>query len=245
MKMRGSGIIGTQDKLPARDVHSLTSRMPIIRNALESGNINHARTVLGEFARKVQSSDSFSLGDADRMIREVVVLFNDMVLELGVPADKTPPSSGERALRALGVRTDFSTFEQFEHLLMEVLERYSAQIREKMAGNRQFTVEDIKEYIDNHYFEDIKISMFTEKYFLSREYLMKLFKQQFGFGIHEYVQKVRMDKAQKLLDDPGLKIQDISEMLGYKDKNYFSKAFRNYYSISPSEYRNQMIEGKK
>ncbi|MNF00281.1 HTH-type transcriptional activator RhaR [compost metagenome] len=87
--------------------------------------------------------------------------------------------------------------------------------------------------------------MFTEKYFLSREYLMKLFKQQFGFGIHEYVQKVRMDQAQKLLDDPGLKIQDISEMLGYKDKNYFSKAFRNYYSISPSEYRNQMIEGKK
>ncbi|MNI07824.1 DNA-binding transcriptional regulator AraC [compost metagenome] len=54
-----------------------------------------------------------------------------------------------------------------------------------------------------------------------------------------------MDQAQKLLDDPGLKIQDISEMLGYKDKNYFSKAFRNYYSISPSEYRNQMIEGKK
>ncbi|MNI84091.1 Xylose operon regulatory protein [compost metagenome] len=114
-----------------------------------------------------------------------------------------------------------------------------------MAGRRQFNVEDIKEYIDNHYFEEIKISMFTEKYFLSREYLMKLFKQQFGFGIHEYVQKVRMDKAQKLLDDPGLKIQDISEMLGYKDKNYFSKAFRNYYSISPSEYRNQTIEDKK
>lgn len=245
LKMKGSAILGTQDKLPGRDIHSLTSRMPIIRNALESGNINHARTVLGEFAHKVQSSGSFSLGDADRMIREIVVLFNDMALELGVPADKTPPSSGERALRALGVGTDFATFGQFEHLLMEVLEQYSMQIREKMAGRRQFSVEDIKEYIDNHYFEEIKISMFTEKYFLSREYLMKLFKQQFGFGIHEYVQKVRMDKAQKLLDDPGLKIQDISEMLGYKDKNYFSKAFRNYYSISPSEYRNQTIEDKK
>ncbi|SDF59043.1 two-component system, response regulator YesN [Fontibacillus panacisegetis] len=245
LKMKGSGVIGTHEKLSVRDIHSLTSRMPIIRNALESGNLNHARTVLGEFARKVQSSDSFSLGDADRMIREVVVLFNDIALELGVPADSTPPSSGERALRALGVGTDFSTFEQFEHLLMKVLERYSTQIREKMAGNRPFSVDDIKEYIDNHYFEDIKISMFTEKYFLSREYLMKLFKQQFGFGIHEYVQKVRMDKAQKLLDDPGLKIQDISDMLGYKDKNYFSKAFRNYYSISPSEYRNQIIKDKK
>ena len=66
---------------------------------------------------------------------------------------------------------------------------------------------------------------------------MKLFKQQFSFGIHEYVQKVRMDKAKGLLDDSSLKIQDISEMLGYKDKNYFSKAFRNYYAVSPSEFR--------
>ena len=72
---------------------------------------------------------------------------------------------------------------------------------------------------------------------MSREYLMKLFKQEYGLGIHEYVQKVRMEKAKELLDDTQLKIQEISEMLGFKDKNYFSKAFRNYYSISPSEYR--------
>ncbi|MNW58556.1 Xylose operon regulatory protein [compost metagenome] len=207
--------------------------------------MNHARTVLSEFVQKIQSAASFSLGDADRLVREVVVLFNDMVLELGVPADRILPSSGERALRSLGLMTDFATFGQFTHLLMQVLESYSEQIREQIAGNRPFSVESIKEYIDSHYFEDIKISMFTEKYFLSREYLMKLFKQQYGFGIHEYVQKVRMDKAQKLLDDPALKIQDISEMLGYKDKNYFSKAFRNYYSISPSEYRNKTVGAKK
>jgi two-component system response regulator YesN len=52
-----------------------------------------------------------------------------------------------------------------------------------------------------------------------------------------------MDKAQELLADSSLKIQEISEMLGYKDKNYFSKAFRNYYSISPSEYRANLAGG--
>lgn len=39
------------------------------------------------------------------------------------------------------------------------------------------------------------------------------------------------------MGDSSLKIQEISDMLGYKDKNYFSKAFRNYYQVSPSEYR--------
>ena len=82
--------------------------------------------------------------------------------------------------------------------------------------------------------------MFTDKYYLSREYLMKLFKQEYQMGIHEYVQQLRMEKAKTLLNEEGLKIQEISEMLGYKDKNYFSKAFRNYYQLSPSEYRSQL-----
>ncbi|MNL89168.1 HTH-type transcriptional activator Btr [compost metagenome] len=54
-----------------------------------------------------------------------------------------------------------------------------------------------------------------------------------------------MDKAKELLSDPALKIQDISERLGYKDKNYFSKAFRNYYDCSPSEFRLLLTEGEK
>ncbi|MNL63772.1 Xylose operon regulatory protein [compost metagenome] len=83
--------------------------------------------------------------------------------------------------------------------------------------------------------------MLTEKYYLSREYLMKLFKQQYGFGIHEYMQRIRMEKAAELLSDPQLKIQEISEILGYRDKNYFSKAFRNYYDTSPTEYRARSV----
>ncbi|MNV39175.1 Xylose operon regulatory protein [compost metagenome] len=106
-------------------------------------------------------------------------------------------------------------------------------------------LEQIKSYVDNRYYEDIKISVFTDKYFLSREYLMKLFKARYGYGIHEYVQKVRMDKAKELLGDPDLKIQEISEMLGYRDKNYFSKAFRNYFDCSPSEYRSILPTAQK
>lgn len=246
LKMTGRAVIGSPGKLPVGDIHSLTGRMPILRSTLEAGNLNQAKVVLGEFLKKIRASDNFSLGDADRLIRDFVVLFNDMALELGVPADKMPSSSSrERALRSLQLKTDFSSFAEFEDRLMRILEYYGEQIRQSMTSHRPFNVEDIKDYIDNNYYEDIKISHFTEKYFLSREYLMKLFKQQFGYGIHEYIQKVRMDKARELLDDASLKIQEISEMLGYKDKNYFSKAFRNYYSVSPSEYRGQRAEGVK
>ncbi|MNJ38802.1 Arabinose operon regulatory protein [compost metagenome] len=245
LKMRGVTVFGAKGNSKSPEVLSFTSRMPILRSALESGNTNHARVVFAEFTKKIKEADSFTIGEAERMLRDIIVLFNDMALDLGVPSDKLPVSGSHSSLQAAGLSGDFSTTDEYEQLLYRILEYYSEQIRQSMAVNRPFNIEDIKDYIDQHYFEDIKISMFTEKYFLSREYLMKLFKQQFGYGIHEYMQKVRMDKACVLLDDPTLKIQDISEMLGYKDKNYFSKAYRNYYGESPSEYRAKREADKK
>lgn len=239
MKVKGATIVTAADKQekgPAKESYSLTSRMQAIRSALEAGNSNHAKSVIGEYMKQVKAGHSFGIGEADRILHEFIILLNDLALEHGVASGQLP-LGGYHALKSIGISTDYASIELFEALLNTIIDYYGEQLRRAQSANRPFEAGDIKKYIDSHYFEDIKISMFTDKYFLSREYLMKLFKQQFGFGIHEYVQKVRMEKAKELLDDLNLKIQDISEMLGYKDKNYFSKAFRNYYDISPSEYR--------
>ena len=95
----------------------------------------------------------------------------------------------------------------------------------------------IKDYVDKNYSSEITVSMFSEKYFFSKEYLSKTFKREFGYGIYEYALKLRMERAQELLNDPTLQINQISERLGYSNNNYFSKAFKNYYNISPSDYR--------
>lgn len=215
---------------------SLASRMGQIRGALEAGNLPQARSVLADYLGQARQSDSFALAEADLRLREFRVLLGDLAAELGARAVLLPGVGSGVRLEG-GGGPDFANFAEFEAAMTAMLQRHGERILENAAGSRPFQIADVRDYIDRYYFEDIKISMFTEKYFLSREYLMKLFKQQYGVGIHEYMQKVRMDKAKELLSDPGLKIQEISEMLGYKDKNYFSKAFRNYYQLSPSEYR--------
>lgn len=97
----------------------------------------------------------------------------------------------------------------------------------------------IKEYIDNNFCQNIRITMFSEKYFFSTEYLTKLFRNRYGYTIYEYVLKLRMERAKELLEDENNKIIDIAERLGYADNHYFSKAFRTYYQISPSQYRKE------
>lgn len=103
----------------------------------------------------------------------------------------------------------------------------------------------VKEYIDRHFREDIRVDELAERFFFSREYLSKLFREQYGCPLYEYVLKVRMDSAKESLRDPGISIHKISEEMGYSNANYFGKAFKRRYGITPSEFRSQAEESQK
>lgn len=103
---------------------------------------------------------------------------------------------------------------------------------------------EIKDFIDRNYSSEIKLTTFSYKYYLSKEYLSRQFKEEFGCGIYGYVLKVRMERAKEMISDANIKIHSISERLGYRDNNYFSKAFKTFYGVSPSEYREMILKKK-
>ncbi len=102
-------------------------------------------------------------------------------------------------------------------------------------------IQDIREYIESNYCQNFKLSVFEEKYHFSSAYLTKLFRSVHGYSIYEYMLKLRMERAKELLENSDIKILDIAERLGYTDNHYFSKAFKNYYDVSPSQYRNDHL----
>lgn len=122
----------------------------------------------------------------------------------------------------------------------------------RTAGNNTFEKEqkqlisskhiakDIKQYIDENYCKDINLTMFSDKYHFSKEYLVKIFKERYNCGIYEYALNARMSRARELLNNADISINEISLRLGYSNSNYFSKAFKNYHGYSPSEYRERM-----
>lgn len=97
----------------------------------------------------------------------------------------------------------------------------------------------VKDYIDRHYMEDIKIDELADRFYFSKEYLTKLFRNQYGSPIYEYVLQVRMNHAKEYLRDPQISIHEISERMGYSNANYFGKAFKRRYGMTPSEFRDQ------
>jgi two-component system response regulator YesN len=207
---------------------SILTNMVLIKNAVEKGSFHYLKSIISDYLIKIKEGDYFSFKDAEKALREFIILMEDIAEEFGVP-EKLPINSDSNHV--------FSSFQEFEKLLNTIIDIYYHEIRKCIKANENFDIVEIKDFIDKNYSQEIKISMFTNKYYLSRAYIMKLFKKNFGCGIHEYIQNVRMRKAGELLNDRQLKILSISQLLGYTDTNYFSKAFKNYYGVSPTDYR--------
>lgn len=97
----------------------------------------------------------------------------------------------------------------------------------------------VRKYIDGHCQLNLSVDALAEHFHFSREYLNRVFRAEYDCAIYEYVQRVRMENACQMLQNPHWQMQDIAEKLGYSNANYFSKAFKKYFGCSPREYREQ------
>ena len=76
--------------------------------------------------------------------------------------------------------------------------------------------------------------------YMNRKYLSEVFRQKTGELLVEYITRVKMERAVKLLDHSSMKTYEIALLLGYKDTEYFSRLFKKHVGISPSGHRNSM-----
>lgn len=119
--------------------------------------------------------------------------------------------------------------------IQKALDRLPAQPEE--ARTPADIAGDIRRYIDQNYTRNIGLDALADRFHFSREYIGRVFRAQYGCGVYEYVQQVRMQRAMQLLKNNDLSLQSIAEHLGYSNANYFSKAFRKYFGKAPSACR--------
>lgn len=98
-------------------------------------------------------------------------------------------------------------------------------------------VEDIMEYIQKHYYENINVSELAEMYYLNDTYLSTLFKEKTGWTLKSYLESVRIEKAKSMLKSRDYTIAYVASAVGYTDPNYFSKVFKRYTDLTPRQFR--------
>jgi two-component system, response regulator YesN len=94
-----------------------------------------------------------------------------------------------------------------------------------------------KQYIEEHYAEEINLEIVSREIHLSSAYLSTIFRRETGLNFSEYLINCRIEAAKKLLKKTGKGMNEISESIGYSDVKYFSKLFNRVVGLKPSEYR--------
>ncbi len=134
---------------------------------------------------------------------------------------------------------ELSSYDEVYDFSIRLLENIINQITIKDEKPSDIVVAKLIQFIHEHFSENISLQDAAEKVFFNPAYCSRFFKKQTGENFSDYLLKVRMEHAVKLLRE-NKKITEISKECGYSSSGYFSRIFKEYYNCTPSEYIRNM-----
>lgn len=125
-------------------------------------------------------------------------------------------------------------FKKLQELLVNEAEK-------RIDNTVKSVAESVVKYINSHISENVSTSVLSDVTGYSSGYLSRIFRQEIGMSIHDYVSQTRMNLAKEMLVNTNLKIYEVAENCGYENTTYFIKIFRISTGITPQDYR---LKGK-
>ncbi len=139
-----------------------------------------------------------------------------------------------RSYEEIKKHRDFIEARQWVVAIFEKMAVYI--LNNKILKNKR-VIEQAKQFIVEHYHEDLTLNKIAETVFMSPNYFSNLFRTEAGESFLEYLTSLRLDKAKQLLGEKDAKAFEVGEKVGYDNPQYFSKIFKKYTGMTPSEYR--------
>ena len=128
-----------------------------------------------------------------------------------------------------------------KQLIIQMLRLDNSHFHSKPTTHMQQTYEnellnDILLYIDDNIYEKISVSTLCEHFCISTSMLHSLFRKNMNNTAKNYINELKLSKSKELIRNSTHTLSEISEMLGFSSIHYFSKKFKSYFNISPTEY---------
>ena len=121
----------------------------------------------------------------------------------------------------------------------EALIEYVDRVAESKRKYLSKSIATVQEYIFNHLYETIPLSLLANKVGLQENYLSQLFKKETGVTITQFIQNEKVEEAKKLLELTTEPVTAIAAKLNFYDQNHFIKIFKRYTGLTPNRYRNK------
>ena len=111
---------------------------------------------------------------------------------------------------------------------------------EKTGIHHSVLVRRARDYVLSHIGESITTGILAKELGMNRTYLCKLFAEETGLTVNQYITRVRLEECKRLMSITQKPVAEIAGHLGYSSQSYFQKVFKQHYGITPGQYRQNM-----
>ena len=207
----------------AADVETASKQL---MTAIESKNADLIRAQNKQFASCICSLEKVSRLYIQNLLYSIVKAIYDIVP--GIAYEKVLISA-EALFQENDLRTMLQEYERMIEFMIDSLEH------ENVDESR--IVQNIKNLVEKEYMKDISLNYVADKVNLAPAYVSYIFKKETNQTLVKFITDVKMQKAKQLLEEGNLKIVQIGRACGYGNQSYFNRLFKNYYGVTPKQYR--------
>lgn len=135
---------------------------------------------------------------------------------------------------------EYPSREELVEMMQELALLVMEEVR-KTCGSSVHHIEAIRKYVEENCSSDMSPSLLAELFHMNEFSLSDRFKQHVGGSLHKYVTKLRMTKAEQLLQQSAIKVKETAKLVGYSDVDYFTDCFKKHCGESPKKFRERYL----
>ncbi|MBD1378907.1 response regulator transcription factor [Metabacillus arenae] len=208
-----------------------------LKYALKSSNPNRIKCLLDKWYDYLKQLYPITLGQLKMWLHEFSVIKMRWLQELSVKNDLVYETTlNEIELYEMLDRNGNLDLSLLIQTVAKDLKELSVYYCEQIVQSTN-VIHQIARYIEINYEKNLSLQELSDEFLLNKEHISRKFKQIFNETFINYLNRIRIEKAKLLLENPNIKIIDIAFMVGYQDEKYFSRVFKKIEGKSPKDYR--------
>ncbi|MCM3703991.1 response regulator [Paenibacillus macerans] len=221
---RDGGRTHSSIRLPA-----LSSVSSLLKIGKKEAVIQEVRRFLDDFIQK-QEMDANIL---HQFVQDFMQTLYSFLIQRGIQAHQLFGDEESRRISEAAGRSVTDMLAWIHYVVNRAMDQVEA------VNASDSVVKFIREYIALNLDQNLSREKIAHQVFLNPDYLSRVFKKETGYSLSDYILLERIKLAKELLSQTKVPVSSIASSVGYTNFSHFSKIFRKYAGIGPTEYRNR------
>lgn len=204
-----------------------------IENLIKNETFEEVKTLITDSTMKINEKKSYNEHQIITLYKNIYYLVREKFSKLQNDTLSTDYefTNIEKIINAENIfELNNYLFEAIDDIILIIEESKNFNIKNN-------NIKIVLEYINQNYNKELSLTELAEYVGLNRSYLSRLFKEETGMSLINYINKFRIDKAIIYLKESNLKNYEISELVGYQNVEYFNTIFKKITGKSPTELK--------